>query len=573
MPFQTEEQGGKLKPAGYKCAYTKEQAADVLVHCPEDPIYFIEKYCWIVHPVKGRVPFRLYEFQKKLINVYRNNQRVIASLSRQVGKTTTAAAFILWLTTFHADQKVIIASNKGASAKEIMDRIQFMYEEMPWFVKRGVDTWNVMSIKFDNNSQILAETTTATTARGKSPSMVYADEFAYVPPAIQDGFWTSLLPSLSEGGKCIITSTPNTDEDKFAKIWLNAIPDPTSDIWEDVMSKRATLHEDDTEEPYETIFETPEVKQDYEEQESIGEAMDDTLKGFVSFHTHWKSVPGRDEKFKRMTLASGITLTEWNRDFECSFLTRDPTLISPSKLLVLNKFVRPPRFIDQWGVRYYEEIKPNTAYGVVLDPSEGVELDDACIQVFEIPYLKQVAEWNCNTADQSEQTKMLARIINRIYNIQQTDPDHDGSSNIYYSVERNGLGVGILNSIEAEYEEKIQGWLMDSEDNKKRGLLTTLASKKRAAIEMGSLIERNLLIPRSRHLVSQLKTFVKKGQGYCAKVGSKDDIVMGCVLMMALLEEVRKQEPDLDERIHVEIDEYEEDDPNDPNNQYMPIFI
>jgi len=48
------------------------------------------------------------------------------------------------------------------------------------------------------------------------------DEFAFVRPTIASEFWTSITPTLATGGKCIITSTPNSDEDQFAQIWKSA---------------------------------------------------------------------------------------------------------------------------------------------------------------------------------------------------------------------------------------------------------------------------------------------------------------------------------------------------------------
>ena len=56
-----------------------------------------------------------------------------------------------------------------------------------------------------------------------SLTMIYCDEFAFVqPPEKAKEFWTSLSPTLSTGGKCLITSTPNSDEDQFAMIWKEA---------------------------------------------------------------------------------------------------------------------------------------------------------------------------------------------------------------------------------------------------------------------------------------------------------------------------------------------------------------
>jgi len=48
------------------------------------------------------------------------------------------------------------------------------------------------------------------------------DEFAFVQPGIADEFWTSISPTLATGGRAIITSTPNSDEDTFATIWKDA---------------------------------------------------------------------------------------------------------------------------------------------------------------------------------------------------------------------------------------------------------------------------------------------------------------------------------------------------------------
>jgi hypothetical protein len=55
-----------------------------------------------------------------------------------------------------------------------------------------------------------------------SISLLYADEFAFVRPTIATEFWTSISPTFATGGKAIITSTPNSDEDQFALLWKGA---------------------------------------------------------------------------------------------------------------------------------------------------------------------------------------------------------------------------------------------------------------------------------------------------------------------------------------------------------------
>jgi hypothetical protein len=569
--FRSEEQGGKVKPAGYLMPYTDEQKYDLIVRCPSDPIYFITNYCWIISTRGGQMMFNLYDYQRDLILHYLNHEKTVTLLSRQVGKTETTVAFLLWWAMFKPHQTILIASYKADFAKAIMARLKFMYEECPWWLKAGVKSYNVMSVEFENGSKIIAETTTENTGRGYPVNLFYFDEFAYVPPNISEGLWTSIFPTItgSKDCRCILTSTANTDEDKFAQIWFNS---RQSRFSADTSYTKRMLEEDAEEPDYETFWENDDIKKDIIEQDME----EDAVHGFWGFHVPWNQVPGRDEEFKQGILASGYSEEQWGRDYECKFLTDNPTLLSATKLLALNSVVRPPRFVDRWGMRWYEEIKPSTSYGVILDPSEGVGRDDACIQVVELPLMVQVAEWNSNRADQVEQSKMLYRTIRRIHKIQTNDADHNGRTQIYYSVECNGIGLGILSALEIEYERQIPGWLIDSRDNKMRGIRLTSANKKNRCLDMAALIERNVLVPRSRHFVSQLKTFVQRRAGvYAAKDGAKDDIVMSMVLMMQMIDELRVQDYDIQDRLLFEVTE--DFDTSDAESiygsQYKPFAI
>jgi hypothetical protein len=87
--------------------------------------------------------------------------------------TATAAAFLLWYTTFQPNQTILIAANVFRAATEIMDRIRFAYEELPDWLRAGVTKYNVTTISFDNGSKIESTTTTPTSGRGKSISLLF----------------------------------------------------------------------------------------------------------------------------------------------------------------------------------------------------------------------------------------------------------------------------------------------------------------------------------------------------------------------------------------------------------------
>jgi hypothetical protein len=163
-----------------------------------------------------------YDYQEELIHVYNTYRFSINMLSRQLGKTTCAAGYLLWYAMFVPDSVCLVAAHKYSGAQEIMQRVRFAYETLPDYIRAGVTSYNKGSLEFDNGSRIIAQATTENTGRGLSISLAYLDEFAFVRPNVAKEFWTSLSPTLSTGGKCIITSTPNQDDDQFAQIWSEA---------------------------------------------------------------------------------------------------------------------------------------------------------------------------------------------------------------------------------------------------------------------------------------------------------------------------------------------------------------
>ena len=186
------------------------------------PLYFLTHFYHIQHPVRGKLLYQPYPFQRGLIETYHNNRFSISLLSRQTGKTATAAGYLLWYAMFVPDATILIAAHKYSGAQEIMQRIRYGYESCPNHIRAGVTSYNKGSIEFENGSRLISQATTESTGRGLSLTLLYLDEFAFVRPNIAKEFWTSISPTLATGGKAMITSTPNSDEDQFAQIWKDA---------------------------------------------------------------------------------------------------------------------------------------------------------------------------------------------------------------------------------------------------------------------------------------------------------------------------------------------------------------
>lgn len=493
-----------LIKAPYKKHQYSEQELNEFLSCADPdtgPYYFMDHFFYIQHPTQGKMLYHPYDYQKRLIETYHTNRYSISMMPRQTGKSTSAAGYILWYAMFVPDSTILIAAHKYSGAQEIMQRIRFAYELCPNHIRAGVTSYNKGSIDFENGSRIVSATTTETTGRGMSISLLYADEFAFVRPTIATEFWTSISPTLATGGKAIITSTPNSDEDQFALIW-----------------KLANKCVDE-----------------------YGNPTERGINGFRAYRSYWQEHPDRDEAWGD-SMRAQLGEDRFRREIGCEFIINDETLIAPTKLIDLQG--RNPLY-KTGNVRWYEPIKPDSIYVVALDPSLGTGGDPAAIQVFEANSTRQVAEWTHNRTPIPEQIRIMADICRHI------NDTVKNPQSVYFSVENNTIGEAALISI-AEYgEENIQGYFLSDTSSVsarrfRRGYNTTHKTKIVACAKLKQLIETGRMTVASTALVSELKTFVASGMSYAAKVGETDDLVMATILAVRMLQTLQTYYQELD---------------------------
>ena len=486
--------------------YTQEQIEE-FVKCADPatgPLYFMDNFFYIQHPTQGRMVYHPFEYQRRLIATYHDYRYSISLMPRQTGKSTSAAGYLLWYAMFVPDSTILVAAHKYTGAQEIMQRVRYAYESVPDHIRAGVTSYNKGSLEFDNGSRIVSATTTENTGRGMSISLLYADEFAFVRPTIATEFWTSISPTLATGGKAIITSTPNSDEDQFALLW-----------------KGANKTEDE-----------------YGNPTLVGQ------NGFKSYRSFWNEHPDRDETWAQQQRAA-LGSDRFRREMDCEFIINDETLIAPAKLIDLEG--RDPLY-KTGEVRWYKKPIPGHIYVVGLDPSLGTGGDPAAIQVFEANSTEQVAEWRHNKTDIPTQVRILTNVIQHLYDTVKDD------KSIYYSIENNTIGEAALISI-AEYgEENIKGYFL-SENNSgssrrfRKGFNTSHKPKLAACAKMKNLVETGRMKVNSRSLVSEFKNFVAVGTSYQAKQGETDDLVMATLLTVRMLQVLQSYHSNLDEQM------------------------
>ena len=496
--------GVLVKKAHSKTHYDEKHLRE-LAKCADPvtgPMYFLKNFFFIQHPMRGRIQYDPYGFQEELIDSYVNHRFSINLLSRQTGKTTTAAGYLLWYAMFRPDSTILIAAHKYSGVQEIMQRVRYAYELCPDHIRAGTTGYNKGSMEFDNGSRIVAQATTENTGRGMSITLLYLDEFAFVRPNIAKEFWTSIRPTLATGGAAIITSTPNSDEDQFALLW-----------------KQAKKTEDE-----------------------FGNTRPDGtgINGFYAYSADWKRHPERDEEWAEEEKAA-IGEERFRREHLNEFLIFDETLIAATTLIDLEG-IEPTHKTGQ--VRWYSEPKPGRIYTVALDPSLGTGGDPAAIQVFEANTTKQVAEWKHNKTGIPMQIRIFADIIKEV-----SDRCQDQNS-VYYSVENNTIGEAALISIDEYGEQNISGIFLSARKDPgqsrrhRKGFNTTNKHKLAACAKLKNLVETKKMIVSSKPLITEFKHFVANGAGYAAKPGEHDDLVMALLLtvrMFAMLKDYHKE--------------------------------
>lgn len=516
-----------VKKAHQKNKYAKEEIEHIK-RCLDPvtgPLYFCENFLQIQHPTKGSIKFNPFPYQRRLIEAITKHNSTIALLPRQSGKSTCSTGYLLWYSMFVPDSNILIAAHKYDGAKDLMERFRYGYENLPDFIRAGVYTYNKQTVEFDNGSRIHATTTTENTGRGKSLSVLYCDEFAYIqPPEKAREFWTALSPTLSTGGRCIITSTPNSDEDQFAQIWFEAI-------------KKFDEFGNETE---------------------LGQ------NGFFPYRAAWEEHPDRDEKWAKEQRAK-IGDDRFRREYGTEFLIYEETLIKPA---VLAQLIGKQPIETTGQTRWYTKIEQDKSYLVSLDPSLGTGGDYAAIEVFNMPDMVQVAEWKHNTTSVQAQIRIMREILKQIEI--QGKQFESKEPQLYYTVENNTLGEAALVVIRDLGEENFPGLFLSEPIKKgvvrkyRKGFNTTHRSKVVACSQLKNFIETGKMKINSKALISELKGFVSSGVSYKAKTGEHDDLVSAVLLILRMAAVLADWDPEIYDTMTEKLEEEVEP---------LPMFI
>lgn len=190
------------------------------IKCVQDPVHFMRKYCFIQHPQRGRILFHLYPYQERVLTHFQKNPYTIVLKSRQLGLSTLAAGYALWLMIFHKDKNVLTLATTQATARNLVSKVLFMYDCLPSWLKEGYEEKNKLSLRLKNGSKITAKSSNSDSARSEAVSLLLIDEAAFIDNISET--WASAQQTLATGGGAIILSTPFGVGNWFHQTWVKA---------------------------------------------------------------------------------------------------------------------------------------------------------------------------------------------------------------------------------------------------------------------------------------------------------------------------------------------------------------
>ncbi len=461
----------------------KEVIKQEFIKCAKDPVYFMKKYYWIQHPQRGRINFNLYPFQEKVLYQIQHGEYLIVNKSRQLGISTLSSAYSLWLMLFHQDKNILCIATKQETAKNMVTKVRFAYENLPSWLKLKATDNNKLSLKLANGSQIKAVGATADAGRSEAVSLLLLDEAAFIPGI--DDIFTAAQQTLATGGQCIAISTPNGTGNWFHKTFTRA---------------------------------------------QLGENK------FVPLNLPWTVHPERNQAWRDQQ-DKELGIRDAAQECDCDFSTSGNTVIEPTVLNVHEKNICEPierRFIDR-NLWIWEQPNFAKSYVVVADVARGDGADYSACHVIDIENVEQVAEYKgqigtreyanllISLATEYNDAQLVVENASIGWDVIQTLIER-GYRNLYYSP-KSAEAMSNVEMYLTKYENgagMVPGF---SNNQKTRPLCVS---------KMQSYMNDGTAIFHSARLMEELRTFIWANGKAQAQANYNDDLVMSWAIGLFL---------------------------------------
>jgi len=453
----------------------KQIIREEYLKCATDPAHFMKKYCHIQHPTRGRIIFNLYPFQEKVLHLWRDNPYDIILKSRQLGISTLVAGYSLWLMLFQKDKNVLCIATKQETAKNMVTKVKFMFENLPSWLKIPAEENNKLTLRLNNGSQVKAVSAAGDAGRSEAVSLLIIDEAAFIDGIAE--IWASAQQTLATGGGAIVLSTPFGTGNWFHQTWVKA------------------------------------------------EANENQ---FLPIKLPWYVHPERDEAWRKRQdeLLGDPRMAA--QECDCDFNTSGDVVFYPEYLdFITQTYVKEP--LERRGIDHnlwiWEPADYSRSYMVIADVARGDSKDFSAFHILDVETNTQVGEYKGQLSPKefgyllvaiaTEYNEALLVVENNNIGWATLDAIQErGYRNLYYSPKTETVNA-------ESYLEKL-----DDPSKLVPGFSMNLRTRPLVINKFREYIGDKSVIIQSKRLVEEMKVFVWKNGKAEAQQGYNDDLVM-----------------------------------------------
>ena len=504
---------------------TVAQVKEEVRRCTEMPtgfLYFLLTYIYFKSPIGQALPAikYTYKWQKIAAIKFLMARYFIFFKTRQTGCSTLKQSHDLWRALFFENQIINIFSLGQVEANEYLEKLLFMYENLPIWLRTETKEKNKSTIHFKNGSTIKSKPNTEKGARSGTPSVIVLDEYAFYPKRTAGRLLAGSVPALGPGSKASFSSTTQPSQ----LFIISTLPESGT-----VENEYMRIFNKAKEEPKESQYCLIEIETDdipfykdpkwhQEQLETLGQRRYDTeILGII--HTQMENA------FLTTDVLNSI---ETKNPIRCDFIKKEQ-VDEFGVPIEFDSFVDTNEDFESSigyckGFWVWQDPIPGHFYGICADVSSGGSTDYSAFHVIDLDTMEQVAEYKHKVS-----TPVFKRIIEEVM--------------LYYNkakfcVERTGLGVTLCQEFGREYPENfyfhriskykyVEGFPMGSNRGNVLGVFERHMNKPEERIKLNSI-----------RVLNELRNFGYNSRGKVeALEGSNDDLVM-CLAEFVFLREI-----------------------------------
>lgn len=455
---------------------TKKEIIKEIVKCGKDPIYFINNFVKISHPLHGLISFKLYPFQEDCIRQFQDYRFNIVLKARQMGLSTATAGFILWMVLFHREKTVLSVATQLNVAVGMVKKVKTMYNNLPdWMKIAKVKNDNKSTLELNNGSWVKAASTTGDSGRSEALSLLIVDEAGIIQG--MDEMWAGIYPTIATGGRCIAVSTPKGVGNWFHKTYTDA---------------------------------------------------ETGKNNFNPIKLNWDSHPDRDQKWWEEN-TKNMSAKDIAQEYECSFNFSGNTIVDGTILEEYKESISKPlrRGGFDGNLWIWKEPEQGKRYILSADVARGDSEDNSAFHIIEIESMEQVAEY-CGKLAPEVYAELIFE-VSKEYGFCLTIVENNSFGYGVLEKLKSMKHPSVYHHKKSSYDF-IEPMAALYDSSAVPGFSTNVKMRPLAISKLEEFLRNKIIKINSERLINELTTFVWNSGKAEAIKGHNDDLVMSLAI-------------------------------------------